>query len=144
MAKQYEVAFKLAASMSGQFSKSFKTAGGLLSSVEDRISILNAEAGRIDGLVKARKAVAESFRAYAQAARKVGDLGREIAAVQQPTREQTAVFVRAKKVLERTKTELQRSRSARKDRQRQKNLQNSRTDCGLTVPEGFLRGYPKA
>ena len=121
MAKQYEVAFKLAASMSGQFSKSFKTAGGLLSSVEDRISILNAEAGRIDGLVKARKAVAESSRAYAQAARKVGDLGREIAAAQQPTREQTAAFVRAKKVLERTKIELQRSRGALKELNKEEN-----------------------
>lgn len=121
MAKQYEVAFKLAASMSGQFSKSFKTAGGLLSSVKDRISILNAEAGRIDGLVKARKAVAESSRAYAQAARKVGDLGREIAAAQQPTREQTAAFVRAKKVLERTKTELQRSRGALKELNKEEN-----------------------
>lgn len=68
IAKQYEVAFKLTASMSGQFSKSFKAAGGLLPSVEDRISILNAEAGGIDGLVKARKALAESSRTYAQAA----------------------------------------------------------------------------
>ena len=60
--KQYEIAFKLAAKMSGDFPKSFKNASDAVEKLGDHMQSLNSDSRKIAGLVAARKAVAESSK----------------------------------------------------------------------------------
>ena len=109
--KEYGIAFRLAAKMSGQFSKSFTAAGKTVQSLEGRMSNLNAEADKVSSLIKARKTVAENAKAYIQAKEQVAKLGREMSKTKTPSRELTKNFNSAKGALDRTKASLERSRT---------------------------------
>lgn len=109
--KEYGIAFRLAAKMSGQFSKSFTAAGKTVQSLEGRMSTLNTEADKVSSLIKARKTVAENAKAYIQAKEQVAKLGREMSKTKTPSRELTKNFNTAKGALDRTKASLERSRT---------------------------------
>ena len=109
--KEYGIAFRLAAKMSGQFSKSFMAAGKTVQTLENRMSSLNAEADKVSSLIKARKTVAENAKAYIQAKEQVAKLGREMSKTKTPSRELTKNFNSAKGALDRTKASLERSRT---------------------------------
>lgn len=110
--KQYEIAFKLAAKMSGDFPKSFKNASDAVEKLGDHMQSLNGDSRKIAGLVAARKAVAESSKEYGQARRKVAELGKAMSQTSQPSKELVQSFNLAKLALDKAKTSLQKNRTA--------------------------------
>lgn len=110
--KQYEIAFKLAAKMSGDFPKSFKNASDAVEKLGDHMQSLNSDSRKIAGLVAARKAVAESSKEYGQARRKVAELGKAMSQTSQPSKELVQSFNLAKLTLDKAKTSLQKNRTA--------------------------------
>lgn len=110
--KQYEIAFKLAAKMSGDFPKSFKNASDVVEKLGDHMQSLNSDSRKIAGLVAARKAVAESSKEYGQARRKVAELGKAMSQTSQPSKELVQSFNLAKLALDKAKTSLQKNRTA--------------------------------
>ena len=110
--KQYEIAFKLAAKMSGDFPKSFKNASDAVEKLGDHMQSLNSDSRKIAGLVAARKAVAESSKEYGQARRKVAELGKAMSQTGQPAKELVQSFNLAKLALDKAKTSLQKNRTA--------------------------------
>lgn len=110
--KQYEIAFKLAAKMSGDFPKSFKNASDAVEKLGDHMKSLNSDSRKIAGLVAARKAVAESSKEYGQARRKVAELGKAMSQTSQPSKELVQSFNLAKLALDKAKTSLQKNRTA--------------------------------
>lgn len=110
--KQYEIAFKLAAKMSGDFPKSFKNASDAVEKLGDHMQSLNSDSRKIAGLVAARKAVAESSKKYGQARRKVAELGKAMSQTSQPSKELVQSFNLAKLALDKAKTSLQKNRTA--------------------------------
>lgn len=110
--KQYEIAFKLAAKMSGDFPKSFKNASDAVEKLGDHMQSLNSDSRKIAGLVAARKAVAESSKEYGQARRKVAKLGKAMSQTSQPSKELVQSFNLAKLALDKAKTSLQKNRTA--------------------------------
>ena len=110
--KQYEIAFKLAAKMSGDFPKSFKNASDAVEKLGDHMQSLNSDSRKIAGLVAARKAVAESSKEYGQARRKVAELGKAMSQTSQPAKELVQSFNLAKLALDKAKTSLQKNRTA--------------------------------
>lgn len=110
--KQYEIAFKIAAKMSGDFPKSFKNASDAVEKLGDHMQSLSSDSRKIAGLVAARKAVAESSKEYGQARRKVADLGKAMSQTSQPSKELVQSFNLAKLALDKAKTSLQKNRTA--------------------------------
>ena len=110
--KQYEIAFKLAAKMSGDFPKSFRNASDAVEKLGDHMQSLNSDSRKIAGLVAARKAVAESSKEYGQARRKVAELGKAMSQTSQPSKELVQSFNLAKLALDKAKTSLQKNRTA--------------------------------
>ena len=122
--KSYEVAFMLAAKMNGQFSKAFSSAGKIVESLGDRMGRLNAESGNVANLVRARKAVAESSKQYTQAAQRVAVLGKALSENSAPTQKQISEFNQAKAALAKTKSSLEKNRSALHDLNKQMDAGN--------------------
>ena len=112
--KVHEIAFKLAANVSGTFSKTFKQAGAALSGYQKQIESLNKEAGDTSKLIKAKEAVANSSREYSQAKQRVASLGAAMAKTKMPTKAMTAEFNRAKQAVARSKESLKKNRAALK------------------------------
>lgn len=110
--KVHEIAFKLAANVSGTFSKAFKQAGAALSGYQKQIESLNKEAGDTSKLIKAKEAVANSSREYNQAKMKVAALGAAMSKAKTPTKAMTAEFNRAKQALARSKESLDKNRAS--------------------------------
>lgn len=110
--KQYEIAFNLAAKKSGTFTKSFKDAGQTVEGLQAHMERMNASFAEITGVVKARKAVGESAKAYAQARERVAELGRAISQTENPTKEMVQAFKKAKDALDKSKISLDKNRDA--------------------------------
>lgn len=110
--KQYEIAFNLAAKKSGTFTKSFKDAGQTVEGLQAHMERMNASFAEITGVVKARKAVGESAKAYAQARERVAELGRAISQTEKPTKEMEQAFKKAKDALDKSKISLDKNRDA--------------------------------
>lgn len=109
--KVHEIAFKLAANVSGAFNKAFKAAGNAISGYQKQIESLNKQAADTSKLIKAKEAVAASSREYIQAKQRVAQLGAAMARTRTPTRAMIAEFNKAKASLERSKTALERNRA---------------------------------
>lgn len=112
--KTYEIAFKLAGKMSGNFASTFKNANNAVKSFNGRLNDLNKQASKIDSVVKLRKETGEAARTYIQAKQKVEQLGRAISKTQNPTKEMTAEFNKAKSAVEKAKTSLDKKKNALK------------------------------
>ena len=110
--KQYEIAFNLAAKKSGTFTKSFKDAGQTVEGLQAHMERMNASFAEITGVVKARKAVGESAKAYAKARERVAELGRAISQTENPTKEMEQAFKKAKDALDKSKISLDKNRDA--------------------------------
>lgn len=115
MAKVYDIAFKLAGKITGDFSSTFKRGQETVARMGDSLATLNEKAAKLDGLVRARKAVAESAREYIQAKEKVADLGRAMSATKTPTAQMVSEFSKAKAALDKSKSALERNRSTLRD-----------------------------
>ncbi len=109
--KAYEIAFKIAANRSGQFSSAFSEAQDSVESLQERIERLNKSSNDVGSLLKARKAVGENAKAYIQAKERVAELGKAISKATVPSKELQKQFTSAKASLDRAKKSLERSRS---------------------------------
>ena len=112
MSKVYDIAFKIAGKLSGDFASTFKKGQETVARMGDSLAMLNAKAEKMDGLVKARKAVGESSREYIRAKEKVAALGRAMSATREPSAQMVSEFNKAKAALEKSKAALERNRSA--------------------------------
>lgn len=112
MSKVYDIAFKIAGKLSGDFASTFKKGQETVARMGDSLATLNAKAAKMDGLVKARKAVGESSREYIRAKEKVAALGRAMSATREPSAQMVSEFNKAKSALEKSKAALERNRSA--------------------------------
>lgn len=115
MEKVYDIAFKLAGKITGDFSSTFKRGQETVARMGDSLATLNEKAAKLDGLVRARKAVAESAREYIHAKEKVADLGRAMSATKTPTAQMISEFSKAKAALDKSKSALERNRSTLRD-----------------------------
>ena len=115
MAKVYDIAFKLAGKITGDFSSTFKRGQETVARMGDSLSNLNEKAAKLDGLVRARKAVAESSREYIHAKERVAELGRAMSATKKPSAQMVAEFNKAKAALDKSKSALERNRSTLRD-----------------------------
>lgn len=115
MAKVYDIAFKLAGKITGDFSSTFKRGQETVARMGDSLSNLNEKAAKLDGLVRARKAVAESSREYIHAKERVAELGRAMSATKKPSAQMVVEFNKAKAALDKSKTALERNRSTLRD-----------------------------
>ena len=77
-AKTYEIAFKLAGRLSGNFSKTFNSANAAVGNFGAKIAEMNNKALQLNGIIQQRKAVENAEREFAQASQKVAELGREM------------------------------------------------------------------
>lgn len=111
MAKVYDIAFKLAGKISGDFSSTFKRGQETVARMGDSLATLNEKAAKLDGLVRARKAVAESSREYIHAKERVAELGRAMSATKKPSAQMVAEFNKAKAALDKSKIALEKNRS---------------------------------
>lgn len=100
MSKVYDIAFKIAGKLSGDFANTFKKGQETVARMGDSLATLNAKAAKMDGLVKARKAVGESSREYIRAKEKVAALGRAMSATKEPSAQMVSEFNKAKAALE--------------------------------------------
>ena len=112
MSKVYDIAFKIAGKLSVDFASTFKKGQETVARMGDSLAMLNAKAAKMDGLVKARKAVGESSREYIRAKEKVAALGRAMSATREPSAQMVSEFNKAKAALEKSKAALERNRSA--------------------------------
>ena len=112
MSKVYDIAFRIAGKFSGDFASTFKKGQETVARMGDSLATLNAKAAKMDGLVKARKAVGESSREYIRAKEKVAALGRAMSATKEPSAQMVSEFNKAKAALEKSKAALERNRSS--------------------------------
>ena len=110
--KVHEIAFKLAANVSGAFNKAFKTAGNAISGYQKQIESLNKQAADTSKLIKAKEAVAASSREYLQAKQRAAQLGAAMSKTRTPTRQMISEFNKAKAALERSKAALDKNRTS--------------------------------
>ena len=112
MSKVYDIAFKIAGKLSGDFASTFKKGQETVARMGDSLATLNAKAAKMDGLVKARKAVGESSREYIRAKEKVAALGRAMSATKEPSAQMVSEFNKAKAALEKSKKALDKNRTS--------------------------------
>ena len=112
MGKTYEIAFRLAGQISGQFSKSFKAAGKTISGMGSELNELNKQASDIGKLVRLRKEVGESARDYIKAKQEVERLGKELRQTEKPTKQQATNFDKAQKAATKAKNAFEKKRES--------------------------------
>lgn len=110
--KVYEIGFKIAGELSGNFSKSFKTANAAVQNFNKGLNIVNKNASDVSALIKQKQEVGNAARAYIQAKQKVEQLGRAMSKTKNPSKEMTAEFNRAKAALQKTKAALESQRAS--------------------------------
>lgn len=116
MASQtHEIAFKLAGQISGSFSKTFSAASSTLAKYNKNMLAVNQQAGKMDKVIRLRQETGEAARAYYQAKQKVAELGREISATDNPSKQMIANFEKAKAATTKAKTALDKKRAALKE-----------------------------
>ena len=108
----HEVAFKIAGKMSGSFSKAFSSANEAVTGFNKQLVTLNTKAAQMDKVVRLRKETGEAAREYIHAKQKVAELGRQMSATAEPTKELIAEFNKAKAAVGKAKTALDKKRTA--------------------------------
>lgn len=111
-AKTYEIAFKLAGQLSGNFSKTFNSASAAIGNFGAKLAELNKKALQVKGIVEQRQAVGLAAREYMKARQKVAELGRAISATESPTKKMVAEFNRAQAAAQKAKDSLDRKRDS--------------------------------
>lgn len=121
--KVYEIGFKIAGMLEGNFQKSFKTANAAVQNFNKGLNLVNKNAADISALIKQKQEVANAARAYIQAKQKIEQLGRAMSQTQNPSKEMIAEFNRAKQAVDKTKRALENQRLS---------LKNLETQTGIT------------
>lgn len=113
--KVYEIGFKIAGDLSGTFSKSFKNANKAVETFSDRLNALNKQAADVSAMVKLRKQIGENARTYIQAKQRVEELGKQISATKNPSKELIAEFNKQKAAMTKAKNAVDRQRISLKE-----------------------------
>lgn len=108
--KVYEIGFKIAGDLSGNFSKSFKNANKAVETFNDKLNSLNKQAADVSAMIKLRKQIGENARAYVQARQKVEELGKQISKTKNPSKELIAEFNRQKAAMDKARNAIDKQR----------------------------------
>ena len=120
--KVYEIGFKIAGNLSGNFAKTFKNANEAVKGFSGNINRMNKQAADIASMVKLKQEIGENARAYAQARQKVAELGRQISATKNPSKELVAEFNRQQAVMQKARSAIDRQRASLKQLESQNGL----------------------
>ena len=120
--KVYEIGFKIAGDLSGNFAKSFKTANDAVKNFSGNINKMNKEAADVASMVKLKQEIGENARAYTQAKQKVAELGRQISATKTPSKELVAEFNRQQAIMQKARSAIDRQRASLKQLESQNGL----------------------
>lgn len=120
--KVYEIGFKIAGDLSGNFAKSFKTANDAVKNFSGNINKMNKEAADVASMVKLKQEIGENARAYTQAKQKVAELGRQISATKTPSKELVAEFNRQQAAMQKARSAIERQRASLKQLESQNGL----------------------
>lgn len=113
MASQtHEIAFKLASKMSGGFSQTFAAAQKAVAGFNKSVADINAKASDTSKILQMRRATGEAAREYYNAQQRAQELGRAIAATDEPTAEMTREFEKARQAVQKARNELNKKRTA--------------------------------
>lgn len=120
--KVYEIGFKIAGNLSGNFAKTFKNANEAVKGFSGNINRMNKQAADIASMVKLKQEIGENARAYAQARLKVSELGRQISATKNPSKELVAEFNRQQAAMQKARSAIDRQRASLKQLESQNGL----------------------
>lgn len=120
--KVYEIGFKIAGNLSGNFAKTFKNANEAVKGFSGNINRMNKQAADIASMVKLKQEIGENARAYAQARLKVAELGRQISATKNPSKELVAEFNRLQAAMQKARSAIDRQRASLKQLESQNGL----------------------
>ena len=120
--KVYEIGFKIAGNLSGNFAKTFKNANEAVKGFSGNINRMNRQAADIASMVKLKQEIGENARAYAQARQKVSELGRQISATKNPSKELVAEFNRQQAAMQKARSAIDRQRASLKQLESQNGL----------------------
>ena len=120
--KVYEIGFKIAGNLSGNFAKTFKNANEAVKGFSGNINRMNKQAADIASMVKLKQEIGENARAYAQARLKVAELGRQISATKNPSKELVAEFNRQQAAMQKARSAIDRQRASLKQLESQNSL----------------------
>ena len=109
-AKEYSIAFSLAAHLSGKFSQTFQNASQHVNQFNSQLGKLDSDLTQYDKLIKLRKDVALAARANIQARQSVAQLGRQMSATKKPSEDLMTAFAKATLKLDKTKKALEAKR----------------------------------
>lgn len=123
MARVFEVSFRLAAQMAGNFSGIMRNASRSIESVNQEMDSLGRNRSATQNLINLRRTVAESSRDYIQARQRVAELGRAMSQTENPTRAMRNEFEAARIAARRSRDEL----NAQRETLRQLNTQMGTT-----------------
>lgn len=112
--KVYEIGFKIAGDLSGNFAKSFKVANDAVKNFSGNINKMNKQAADVSSMVKLKQEIGENARKYAQARQKVAELGRQMAATKTPSKELVAEFNRQQTAMQKARAAIERQRASLK------------------------------
>ena len=110
--KVYEIGFKIAGDLSGNFAKTFKNANDAVKGFSGNINKMNQEAANVASMVKLKQEIGENARAYTQAKQKVAELGRQISKTKTPSKELVAEFNRQKAAMQKARAAIDRQRES--------------------------------
>lgn len=114
----YDIAFKIAGEMSGNFKKSFATAEKSVKNFSSQINAMNKQAADVSAMIKLKKQIGENARAYAQAKQKVAELGRQISATKNPSKELVAEFNKQKAAMQKARAAIDKQKISLNDLER--------------------------
>lgn len=112
--KVYEIGFKIAGDLSGNFAKSFKVANDAVKNFSGNINKMNKQAADVSSMVKLKQEIGENARKYAQARQKVAELGRQMHATKTPSKELVAEFNRQQTAMQKARAAIERQRASLK------------------------------
>lgn len=120
--KVYEIGFKIAGDLSGNFAKSFKTANDAVKNFSGNINKMNKAAADVSSMVKLKQEIGANARSYLQAKQKVAELGRQISATKNPSKELVAEFNRQQAAMQKLRSAIERQRASLKQLESQNGL----------------------
>lgn len=107
MAKTYEVAFRIGASIAGGFAQTMKGASGALNTLNSQIKSIGDTHSANKKLIELRKTVGNSSREYIKAKENVAALGKELSNTKNPTKEMQREFEKAQNTVSKAKKRLE-------------------------------------
>lgn len=111
-AKEYSIAFSLAAHLNGKFAQTFQGASQYVNQFNSQLGKLGNDLSQYDRLIKLRKEVALVARSNIHARESVARLGKQMSATKNPSQELTEAFAKATIKLDKTKKALEKKREA--------------------------------